>query len=197
MVSQEYQVRNVLKWELFEYHNCHFINVCNGIQSAYLICTLFFPGTIGHPGPEGPKGQKGSAGMFLSKKSYLSFILWNPICYSYWITVLALIFRNKIWGILLCIFAGEHGVEGPPGIRGRDGLPGPRGEPGSFSAGEKGERGQTPCISVIWGAFVLALCLITQRDWYIQTVWYIQLFHELLLLNVIGWTHNVKKCSFF
>lgn len=59
-------------------------------------------------------------------------------------------------------FAGEYGAEGAPGLRGRDGSPGPQGAPGPAGTGEKGERGQTPCVSVIWDVFILALFLQIQ-----------------------------------
>lgn len=86
-------------------------------------------------------------------------------------------FRNKILSILL-YFAGEHGAEGPPGLRGRDGPPGMRGEPGPSGIGEKGERGQTPCVSVIWDVFILALfCRSKSRE-----VGTFRLFHDLFVV---------------
>lgn len=42
---------------------------------------------------------------------------------------------------VLYVWSGEHGAEGPPGLRGREGPVGPRGEPGPPGFGIKGDRG--------------------------------------------------------
>lgn len=39
------------------------------------------------------------------------------------------------------IVSGEHGVDGPQGIRGREGPPGPRGDMGPPGFGQKGDKG--------------------------------------------------------
>ena len=41
--------------------------------------------------------------------------------------------------VLVCV--GDHGAEGPSGLRGREGPTGPRGEPGPSGFGEKGDKG--------------------------------------------------------